>query len=299
VEIDPLWAPAVLNLTATLAEIRDNAAARRLLAKVAKAGGSQDLLLSMRFELNFVRGDYSEAIGPSLSYAKKLEGAVPNSIVGSLAEGLTALGYYEEAARLEGYEQWYGPLLRGDRLPPERIDGRPLSPSDFWSWHFMPSYGSRAMLNRGRADLLLDYYHEAFRSEDEFISLMNGNSMLDVVAPNVAIALEPSSPAKANYLLAAAARPLELAMENGNTDRDIPWRLARIRAVQGRPAEAVRLLAKSVYAGWLPGGWWCAIDLADEPALRRLKGRPEFERLRQRILDDVSRERAELGPISV
>ena len=72
-----------------------------------------------------------------------------------------------------------------------------------------------------------------------------------------------------------------------------------IRAVQGDKAQAVALLDAAVREGWLPDGRNVAIDLAEEPAFRILRGDPRFEAMRKRILDHVAKERAELGPLKV
>ena len=59
------------------------------------------------------------------------------------------------------------------------------------------------------------------------------------------------------------------------------------------------LLESAVGAGWLPDGRSNALDLADEPGFRDLRGDARFEAARKRVLDHIARERAELGPLKV
>jgi hypothetical protein len=59
------------------------------------------------------------------------------------------------------------------------------------------------------------------------------------------------------------------------------------------------LLRQALDLGWLPDARWDALDLAQEPAFHALRGDPQFERQRKRILDHIARERAELGPLKV
>jgi hypothetical protein len=61
----------------------------------------------------------------------------------------------------------------------------------------------------------------------------------------------------------------------------------------------LKLLDAALSKGWFPDGRSVALDLAQEPAFRDLRGDPRFELLRKRILDHVARERAELGPLKV
>ena len=60
---------------------------------------------------------------------------------------------------------------------------------------------------------------------------------------------------------------------------------------------AISALDAAIRKGWFPDGRTVALDLAQEPAYRGLRGDPRFEALRKRLLDHIARERAELGPL--
>jgi hypothetical protein len=91
---------------------------------------------------------------------------------------------------------------------------------------------------------------------------------------------------------------LEESLKRGPRREAIGY-LAMIRATQGDSGRALALLDLAVRRGWFPDGRAAALDLADEPAFRSLRGEPRFEALRKRLLDHIARERAELGPLKV
>jgi hypothetical protein len=59
------------------------------------------------------------------------------------------------------------------------------------------------------------------------------------------------------------------------------------------------MLETALKRGWLPDGRTIALDLAREPAFNRLRGNPRFQAARDRILNHVAKEQAELGPLKV
>lgn len=300
VEIDPLWFPAVHNLTWTLTELGDQAAVDRLIAKTAEVGGKRELIVTMRAENALVRGDYSAALAPLLALRRERPRRPFNSAMIAAWEGLFRLGYADEAARIAQFPEWFGPVLRSERPPPNRVEGKLVTPEEFWGTQFFSSFASRAMLNFGRDRQLLDTYRRGFRGKEDFISELGRNGELEKLAPYVAVALRSSgNGSEADYLLSSAASRLEGARVNAPRNRELLWKLATIRAAQGHHEEALRLMAEAIDRGWLPDGQWYALDIAQEPSLRALRGDPRFKALRSRILAHIARERAELGPLKL
>lgn len=75
--------------------------------------------------------------------------------------------------------------------------------------------------------------------------------------------------------------------------------LARVYAAQGRKDEALRYLEAAVQTGWIPDVPLLPTDLLTDPSFALLKGEPRFVAARQKILDRVKLERAELGHFSL
>ena len=155
------------------------------------------------------------------------------------------------------------------------------------------------MVQLGHSRDLVALYRAGFRDADDFISRTSRYAMLGELVPNLAVALrETGSQAESSYLLSATSMRLEESLKRGPRREAIGY-LAMIRATQGDSGRALALLDLAVRRGWFPDGRAAALDLADEPAFRSLRGEPRFEALRKRLLDHIARERAELGPLKV
>ena len=299
IEIDPLWFPPAHNLVQSLHDVGDQAAAGAVVEKLEKAGASRPMILTIRAENELGRGNYSAAVRMMRSLSREQPGSYNDSVTG-MGEGLMRLGYAKEAVRLWRLPAWHVPLILSEEIPPEVASDQPLEADDFWQTEFLSIYASRAMINLGRGNDLLNRYRRRFRTRDDFVSALSERGTLELVAPSVAIALRSvGNEADADYILAAAARPLERIKSGAENNRELLWRLACIRAAQGHREQALRLMTRAVDRGWLPDGIYQALDLTQEPALRSLRGDPRFERARRRILAHIARERAELGPVKL
>lgn len=300
VEIDPLWMPAASNLVEMLAKAGDFRAVERLAGRIDRTGGDPELAIFVRAMGSIEGGDYSAGIPRLLAYQRnKLHGSSGVATDG-LADGLMRLGYYREVAILWDREAWWAPVMRGDAIPPDEVDGVKVRPRDYWLAPFFPKYASRAAIKHGHAKGLVDKYRRGFRSSDDFITTLTDLGEMPRVAPNLIVALiETGDKAEAGRLLAAADNLMAQGLVRSRNDRNLMLELARIRAIQRRDKEALDLISAAVARGWLPDGLEEALDLADEPAFRDLRGDPRFEALRTRILAHIARERKELGPVAI
>lgn len=300
IELDPLWFPPVHNFAGVSNELNDAASFDWLIGKLTSAGASRELIYTTRAEYLSLSGDYSAAVKLIMAIGRDSDGRPRSSAIVGWCDALARLGYYDEAARIGGFEDWFGPVQRGERLPPKVIDGKPVAPADFWESYFFPSFASRAMVNLGREEDLVRLYRQAFRNADDFISQTGKGEMIINLGPNLAVALKTSGhDAEADYILAAAARRAEAGLKNAPDAREPPSQMAFIRAAQGDRRQAISFLTRAVRLGWLPDGRRQALDLAKEPAFRNLSRDPQFEAARKRVLDHIARERAELGPLKV
>lgn len=299
-EIDPLWPPTTYNLVNSLAELGDKAAVESVIARAVKAGADRELLLALRAAPALVRGDYSAAVGPLLRLRSERRERFSSVGGFTLGEGLIALGYFDELAQLWRVPDWVGPVLRSEMAPRDLIRGERVGPRDFWLMPFYPAFASRAMLNRGRGDELVSGYRRGFGSRDEFLSAILEESTRIAAAPNLAVALiQARDPVEADFLLQAIDAHVQAHLRNAPGDRDMLFALGRVRAIEGRPEEALGLVGRAIQRGWLPDGRLYPIDIAQDPPLWALRDDPRFNALRKRILDHIARERAELGPVKI
>jgi DNA-binding SARP family transcriptional activator/TolB-like protein/cytochrome c-type biogenesis protein CcmH/NrfG len=297
IAIDPLLYPAVMNLFMAADELQDRAVLDRLFAAVRRAGPSPELITSLETEQAYQHGDFSAALKMLTERGLDGNGKPRRLLWGHWLENLTAIGYYDALHRITGCPEWYAPLVSGKALPPMSFEGKPVTPEEFWTSEFFSAAASRAMVELGHERGLVQLYRSAYRDADDFISSTDRRDMLPELAANVGVALEATgSGNEAAYLLAATASRLEEELKRNNS-RSALGRLAMVRAAQGQRAEALTALDSAIGKGWFPDGRAAALDLAQEPAFQGLRGEPRFEAMRKRLLDHVSRERAELGPL--
>ena len=297
VALDPLWFVPAQNLVSAAHSAGDEGTITRLFGTLSTADAGDELLLPLRAEDRMLGGDYSEAV--KLLLRADPPSAKPSQRTISLwCDVLTRLGEEDAAARRGGIGDWYGPVVRGERMPPSVIDGRRLTPSDFWQQMIFSTFAARTMVQRGRGDELLRLYRAAFRSPQAFVSKIGHGDQLVFVAPSLALALRSAGAAnEAAYLLNAAQLTADSSARNAPRSADSAARLAYVLAAQGRDDAAIQQLTVAITRGWLPDGKFQALDLAREPAFARLVGDPRLRVLRKRLLDQIAKERAELGPL--
>lgn len=102
--------------------------------------------------------------------------------------------------------------------------------------------------------------------------------------------------AEADRLLAHADVAVSRAFRQGRVPFELIASAAEIWALQGRRDRALAALERATDRGWLHLDDADLADLADEPALRSLRGQPRFERVRDRINARLAKERREVGP---
>jgi DNA-binding SARP family transcriptional activator/TolB-like protein len=293
VDVDPFWFPPTHNLMSSAVELGDSSSARRLLNRLEATGASRELIDTTRAEQLIAEGDYSEAYR-LIDALRDWSGGTKQIAVITLAR----LGYFEAAGQRINFPNWFAPVLRGRALPPTIVDGKAVTPRQFWADVYFPAYASRTLLNLGQAKRLVDIYRGAFRNSDDFLRRVSIGDPPFYTATNVAIALRSTGAAsEADYILSASLKRAEANVANAPQAREPYARVAFIRGAQGNREAALKSLGIAASRGWLPDGIFQSLDLAEEPSFRTLRGDPRFEAIRKRILDHIAKERAELGPL--
>ena len=170
VEIDPLFERAVQNLAGTASETGNRVAFDRLVRRIIRAGARRELIASVRAKQLYSQGDYSGAANILLEVGLDAHHHSPSLLWPNWLETLTSLGRFEVLHSITGCPEWYAPLLRGAALPPTKVDGRAVSPEEFWTSGFFSTPASRAMVNYGHSKDLVRLYRQGFRNADDFIS---------------------------------------------------------------------------------------------------------------------------------
>ena len=298
-ELDPLLQPAVLNYFGTSSDLGDAASIERLFRKLKQAGVSAELIFSLQAEGAYRLGDYSTALKLLSEHGVDGNGRPKHLLWLSWFELISAIGYYDAMHRITGCPEWYAPMVSGKVLPPKSFEGKPVTPEEFWTSLFFSAPAARSMIELGHSHDLVKLYRAGPRDADEFISQVDRRDMLPELASNVAVALRSEGlDLEADYVLKGAARKLETVLARAPV-RDASGRLALVRAAQGEQSQALTMLETALKRGWLPDGRTIALDLAREPAFSGLRGNSRFQAARDRILNHVAKEQAELGPLKV
>lgn len=293
-EIEPLWWPAIYNKITGLAEIGDLAAAGQEVERLEKLGNLSAATM-IRMDVARRKGDLSTAVILGVERYRAASPREREMIAPLLFMPMAQLQMFDAMDRLQPPPTAWIPYIR--RNDPKAIDmfEAQLAPKRFWTFGDLAILGGRLYLQSGQAPRLARQYHAAAESPEEFVELV-GKDRIALVAPIAALALRLAGSE------AEARRLLELALANSqprasNLDGQVD--LARIYAVQGRTDEAIGLLSLAISRGWLPPWLPIHVDIALDPPLNELRGDPRFEKLRQRILAHLDKERKELGPVTL
>ncbi|HEU4956052.1 MAG TPA: TIR domain-containing protein [Sphingomicrobium sp.] len=301
-EIEPLWWPAILNRLAMYLDAGNFAEGERERQRLERLGST--LMAGMvGIETENVKGNFSEAARIGITTFN----AVPpdkRGVLGySLAFTLLKLGYFEEVEENFTVPPPSPYLWRNDPRGLDVVEAMNLSPRQFFTSQPMADAACRVYMLSGRGGQLAKMYRSVASSPSEFQAVA-GESGLAALGPTIALALRQTGDrAGADRLLAAAGAVLKASLKRAKGPRmavalDEAY-LARVYAAQGRKDEALRYLEAAVQTGWIPDVPLLPTDLLTDPSFALLKGEPRFVAARQKILDRVKLERAELGHFSL
>lgn len=295
VEIEPLWWPAVLNRIGLWFETNQQAAVDREIARLDQFGDLRLQTLA-HIAVHDWRGDFSEATRIALAYAGRgpLERAAVEDWLASL---LLRLGHDEIAWSFSNAPPNAALMWKNDPKGIAMFESRGVPPAAFWGISPMSEVVSRTYVNNGQEAKLVQLYKGAARSPEDLLNAAGQPLRFVHLAPIVAIAFrEEGNVADADRLIAAADEVLAKSGSLMNL-RERAVYMARLRALQGRPDEAVTALRLAIDRGWWPTAPFFKPDLMEDPPFALLKGDSGFERLRMRVLKHMAKERAELGPV--
>jgi hypothetical protein len=164
------------------------------------------------------------------------------------------------------------------------------SPAGFWAISPVRNVALLRLNQVGRGSDILTLYDAVYRSPEEMLA--SGIKLRFVSdAAQVVIALRAAGRRpEADQLLQIADREMSQAMGRGRVPFDIVQMAARIRALQGRREEALRLLERAVAMGWQWHFVGFSPRLADDPVFASLRNEPRLRRLDSILQNGVARE---------
>ena len=152
------------------------------------------------------------------------------------------------------------------------------------------------MLNEGRARELAATYD----SPTGLLNVKRGERITVCIeeAAIAALALRDAGRTQeADAILRDADRALRALYRRGNVPSWLDWEAASVWALQAKNRLAVDALERSVRRGWLHGRRGDLPDFTDEPALRSLRGDPQFKAFLASYKARMARERSETARV--
>jgi TolB-like protein len=297
--LEPLWWPAVLSRLNFWFDTNDQSAIEKELARVDRLGDPR-LSTIAHMAVSDWRGNLSEAVKTGLAYYRRAEPSERSGVDDHLAALLLSLGHDDLAWRLSNAPPAAPLLWRNDPRGIASFESRKLPPSMLWKISPTAEVLSRSYVTLGREKSLVGLYKSVASTPDEFLTQVESPRRFLHLAPIIAVALQRiGDRAGAERLLSTAARVIEEPQKRRMDLRIRAILTARIRAAQDRPREAVAALRDAVDRGWWPDAPHFKPDLQEDTAFALLKGIPEFQRIRKRVLAQLAKERAELGPVAI
>ncbi|WP_344708322.1 tetratricopeptide repeat protein [Sphingomonas humi] len=297
VRLDPLYWPAMTGMAEIAADTRKPAIVDGLIGTAARAGAGADVMAALRGYRALAGGDLSGAVVQLSRGGLDNAGRTQPAALLAWVQALGRLDLVERLHKVVECPPWYPALLRGKIGPPASVDGKAISPAEFWMSFYFSHAASRALFNAGETRRLVDIYRAGFGDADRFIEETRRTQQLTGLAPTLAMALTAEgSDGEARYILRAAER--EIGDPRGELSGEDLADLASIKAAQGERGQALKILGRAVHSGWLPGARTKPTDLAEEPAFKDLRSVPAFESIRRQVRTTIMRERAKLQAIA-
>jgi TolB-like protein/Flp pilus assembly protein TadD len=291
VEINPLFLPGIGNKLGALAALGNQRGLEDELRRV-EAAGDPVLLEKVRAGILSATGRPGDAVRVLLALRAKY-GDQSGWIDNHVAPFLLQLGFIEEGVRLAHFDPAAAAVYRGNAGPPGTLLLGYPRPVDFWQDFDAPAVMGRLLVRGGRTHEYAAAFHKAFKRPEDYEASLSDRQLFFVrAAPTVALTLAAGGDGvSANTVLARADATTSTWLRNGPPTPDLLALVSHVRGAQGRDVEALSFLKRAVAGGWLPDRTFYAVDIADEPCFARLIKLPEFQAVRQHLLQRIEEER--------
>ena len=295
VEIEPLWFTSMLNKMDDFARLGDRPGLAGELRR-AEATGDAYLTLRAREHVAYLTGQIAARARNEFEIRRRFR---DQARISDAVEILMLLGRFDDIPPLFGMPVAEAAPYRGIPLPAQELRKRYQDPVDFWKDGDGPNLYARLLRKQGRLAEYAGYYKSAFRNADDYYSTIawaDWEQFADQ-APSAAANLRAAGePALAQQIIDKDDAIIAPLLRNGTPHWDVAWRVAQLRAVEGRDDEAIVLLRRAIDEGWLPDGDIFAFDIADEPSFSGLLNRADFQAVRHRVLTHIESERRQITP---
>ena len=300
--LEPLWLFAWYGAIQSPWELGFEEEAWRNARRIERDGDPQPFLSHM------IRADMAARIG---DWSRSLaEGLAARSAADSGRLGLADLPI-AGALRLAGELDLASPIWNEgtvDDLQWNVWHGRPPPPGElarfsrdlagFWLGNEIKSPLLKSLVNHGRSAEVVDLYRRRFGSPDKLQPFPAGHASFIVDATTVAIALRDVGMAQeADRVLGLVRQSVDERLRRGPVPRSYYFYSSLVAAAQGDNGAALKWLERADSNKWWYAQEFALLDIADEPAFRKLKSHPRFQAIAARQRAWQAKERREMAPM--
>ncbi len=206
---------------------------------------------------------------------------------------LLQLGHDDVAWKFSPAPPFARLLRKNDPRGLAGVEATHLSPVEFFFTSPLQNVAGRVLVVNGRGNELAQKYDALELTPDQLQSIMGpGPEGFVLLAPILAKALQGAGDMEEAGRILERGEAAASSMPTSTPDR--PAGFARIYAVEGRKVDALKQLKLAVERHWYPQAPELLNDIALDPAFASLRSDLRFQQLRQRILQNLERERAQV-----
>lgn len=250
------------------------------------------------YAIDWARGNYADVARDTLAVRARLDES--NAADWKLGIALLVLGHREPARLLLRLPPPLWRVASGEGPAPGELEPLLIEANRGERAMFFALTALRQVLQAGRASEIVAAYDRKIGDLGRLASDDVPNETIITEGLQVALALRAVGRVReADALLARADRAIRRSYGYGAVPNWLPAAAAGVWAAQGRKEEALAALKTALDRGWHYSPMTPLPDMDDIPSFGSLRGDARFERLRQRELDHIARERRELGAVPV
>jgi TolB-like protein/DNA-binding winged helix-turn-helix (wHTH) protein/tetratricopeptide (TPR) repeat protein len=173
-------------------------------------------------------------------------------------------------------------------------------PAAFWDPNPVRGPALLRLNQQGRGADILVLYDAVYPSPEAMAARfpLGPLGFLDSVGPVVVALRGAGRHAEAERLLALADPMVARILAHRRVPFDLLEAAARVRALQGRRADSLRLLERAVAMGWQWDGTGVVPNLADDPVYHSIRDEPRLRQLDAVIRSSLDRERREVAALA-
>lgn len=293
---DPLWGRASGSAALAAWEFGFEQEAAAYAERLRKTDLSRSFECS--YAVDFARGDYSSVVRETLAVRDDLSEASAADF--KLGMALLALGRTQPARLLLRLPPPLWRVASGEGPRPGELEPLLISSDHDPRADTFTLTALRQVLKAGRPHEIVAAYDRrigrlAHIDDEEAPAAVRMTDGLQVALALRAV----GRTADADRLLARADAAVRDSMSHGEVPNWLPAAASGVWAAQGRHDQALGALEKAIERGWHYTPLTPLPDIGDIPSFAGLRGEPRFERLRQRLRDQIARENRELGVIPI